>query len=236
METTAAPTHPISRLSRSPSDRYLGGVAGGLGDYFGIDPVIFRILFVALSLAGASGVALYVIAWLLVPAEGADQSILGRRFASGRGARTIRNVLLAAAVSLVALTAVAAGAIGIVAASSNVPLAGGIGDRSWAPSSVQEVHRSYRVAAGDVNVDLSAIVVPEGVTAVDASVVAGHLVVRVPHDAAVSVDAHTGVGQVTVFGNRAEGTNVRRSVPAGAGRLLVITAKAGLGDVEVVRS
>ncbi len=89
METTAAPTHNINRLSRSRSDRYLGGVAGGLGDYFGIDPVVFRILFVALTLAGASGVALYIIAWLLVPAEGSEQSILGRRFASGGGVRTI---------------------------------------------------------------------------------------------------------------------------------------------------
>lgn len=236
METTAVPTHHINRLTRSRSDRYLGGVAGGLGDYFGIDPVVFRILFVALTLAGASGIALYVIAWLLVPDEGAEQSILGRRFASGRGARTIRNVFLAAAATLIALMVLATAALGIVAASSGLPFGGGIGDRSWAPSSVQEMHRSYRLAAGDIELDLSGIALPEGLTRVDASVLAGHLVVRVPRDAAVTVDAHSEAGQVTVFGNRAKGTNAGRFVSAESGRRLVVTAKAGVGDVEVVRA
>ena len=235
METTAIPAPHVNRLSRSRSNRYLGGVAGGLGDYFGIDSVIFRLLFVALTFAGASGVALYVIAWLLVPDEGAEQSILGRWFASGRRARTIRNVILVAAVTLVALVAMAAGALGVVAASSDVPLRGGIGDRSWAPGSVEEMDRSYRLAVGDMDLDLSGIGVPEGVTRVDASVVAGRLVVRVPRDVAVSVDAHTGAGQVIVFGDRDEGTNAARSVAAESGRRLVVTARAGVGDVEVVR-
>ncbi len=234
METTAAPTH-INRLSRSRSNRYLGGVAGGLGDYFGIDPVIFRILFVALTLAGASGLALYVIAWLLVPDEGAEQSILGRRFAAGQRARTMRIVFLAAAAFLLALMLAAAGALGIVAASSDVPFQGGIGDRSWAPSSVQEMHRSYRLAAGDIDLDLSDITLPVGVTNVDASVVTGHLLVRVPRDAAVSVDAHAGAGQVTVFGNRDEGRNASRSISAESGPSLVVTAKVGVGEVDVVR-
>jgi phage shock protein PspC (stress-responsive transcriptional regulator) len=235
METTAAPAPRIKRLSRSHSDRYFGGVAGGLGDYFGIDPVVFRILFAALTLAGASGVALYVIAWLVVPDEGSEQSILGRRFATGRRARTMRNVFLAAAASLVALMAVAAIALGIVAASAGVPIGSGVGDRSWAPSSVQEVHRSYRLVAGDADLDLSAIAVPDGVTRVDASVAVGHLVVRVPRDATVNVDAHSGAGHVTVFGNKDQGTSAGSSVPAEPGRLLVVTAKAGVGDVEVIR-
>ena len=234
METSAAPTH-IKRLSRSRSNRYLGGVAGGLGDYFGIDPVIFRILFVGLALAGASGLVLYVIAWLLVPDEEAEQSILGRRFASGRGPRTVANVVLAVAALLLALTLVAAGALGILAASSDIPFRGGIGDRSWAPSSVQEVHRSYRLAVGDMDLDLSGIAVPEGVTTVDASAVVGNLVVRVPRDVAVSVDAHAGAGQVSVFGSSDEGRDARRSISVVSRRHLVVTAEVGVGEVEVVR-
>ena len=234
METTTVPTH-VNRLSRSRSDRYLGGVAGGLGSYFGVDPVIFRLLFVGLTFAGASGIALYVIAWLLVPDEGTEQSIVGRRFAGGQGARTIRNVVLAVVALVVALTAVAAGGLGVVAASSDVPFRGGIGDRTWAPSSVQELHPSYRLAVGDLDLDLSGITVPEGDTAVAASVVAGHVVVRVPHDAAVSVDAHAGAGQVSVFGERDEGRNATRSVSAGSGRRLVVTAEVGVGEVDVVR-
>ncbi len=236
METTEVPTQQIKRLTRSRSDRYLGGVAGGLGDYFGIDPVVFRVLFAALTLAGASGIALYLIAWLVVPDEGAEQSILGQRFASGRRRRTIRNVILVAAAALIALIVLATAALGIVAASSGVPISGGIGDRSWAPSAAQEIHRSYRLAAGDAELDLSAIALPEGSTRVDASVVAGHLVVRVPRDAAVTVDAHTGAGRVTMFGNRSEGRNDGHYVSAASGPRLVVTAEAGVGDVEVVRA
>jgi predicted membrane protein len=97
------------------------------------------------------------------------------------------------------------------------------------------MHRSYRLAAGDANLDLSGITLPAGLTRVDASVVAGHLVVRVPRDAAVTVDAHTGAGQVTVFGNRAAGRDTGRVVSPESDRHLVVTAKTGVGDVEVVR-
>lgn len=235
MEATAVPTPHIRRLSRSRTNRHLGGVAGGLGEYFGIDPVIVRILFVALCFAGGFGFAFYVLAWLFVPAEGTERSILGRRFARGRRGRTARNVFLAAAIGLVALIGVAAGALGVVAASSGVPLRGGLGDRSLAPTSAQEMHRTYRLAAGDMELDLSDVRLPEGVTRVDASVVAGHLLVRVPRHAAVSVDAHAGAGEVTVFGQRDRGHGASRSVSTEAGRQLVVTAKAGIGDVEVVR-
>src|ERR687885_790940 len=54
-------------LRRSPSDRMLGGVAGGLGEYSGIDPLLWRIGFVALTVAGGSGVLVYLLLWLLMP-------------------------------------------------------------------------------------------------------------------------------------------------------------------------
>ena len=57
------------RLTRSSSDKVLGGVSGGLGRYFDIDPIIFRIGFVVLALAGGAGVLAYLAAWLLVPAD-----------------------------------------------------------------------------------------------------------------------------------------------------------------------
>ncbi len=47
----------------------LGGVSGGLGRYFDIDPIIFRIGFVVLALAGGAGVLGYIAAWLLVPSD-----------------------------------------------------------------------------------------------------------------------------------------------------------------------
>ncbi|MDQ1374259.1 MAG: hypothetical protein QOJ09_1597, partial [Actinomycetota bacterium] len=68
-QTTASPRGPSTgrRLTKSTSDRFIAGVAGGLGEYFGVDAVLFRIGFVALSLAGGSGLALYGLAWLLLP-------------------------------------------------------------------------------------------------------------------------------------------------------------------------
>ena len=57
------------RLSRSSSDKVLGGVSGGLGRYFDIDPIIFRIGFVVLALAGGAGVLAYLAAWVLVPED-----------------------------------------------------------------------------------------------------------------------------------------------------------------------
>jgi phage shock protein PspC (stress-responsive transcriptional regulator) len=69
----AAP-EPRPRLTRSRDDKLLGGVCGGLGRHFGVDPIIFRIAFVALALAGASGVLLYALGWLLIPPDGQAQA------------------------------------------------------------------------------------------------------------------------------------------------------------------
>jgi phage shock protein C len=43
-----------NRLYRSRKDRLVGGVCGGLGAYFGIDPVIVRLVFVVLTFPGVS--------------------------------------------------------------------------------------------------------------------------------------------------------------------------------------
>jgi phage shock protein PspC (stress-responsive transcriptional regulator) len=69
--SAAAPAHLLRRRS---SGRVIGGVAGGLGDYFNIDPLLVRIGFVGLMVFGGAGLVLYVIAWLLIPDEGRDTS------------------------------------------------------------------------------------------------------------------------------------------------------------------
>ncbi|MCE1198418.1 MAG: PspC domain-containing protein, partial [Marinilabiliales bacterium] len=56
------------RLYRDPEDKVLGGVCGGLGAYFGIDPVIIRILFVLIFFFPiGSSVLIYLILWIVVP-------------------------------------------------------------------------------------------------------------------------------------------------------------------------
>src|SRR5688572_25073510 len=57
------------KLTRSSSDQVLGGVSGGLGRYFDIDPILFRIGFAVAALAGGAGLLAYFALWLLVPDE-----------------------------------------------------------------------------------------------------------------------------------------------------------------------
>jgi phage shock protein C len=54
------------KLRRS-SDKMLAGVCAGVAEYFGIDPVIVRIVFVLLALAGGPGILLYIILWIVMP-------------------------------------------------------------------------------------------------------------------------------------------------------------------------
>ena len=55
------------RLFRDPEEKILGGVAGGMGAYFNVDPLWFRIAFILLTFFGGSGIIVYLILWLIVP-------------------------------------------------------------------------------------------------------------------------------------------------------------------------
>ncbi len=74
---------PRKLLTRSRRQKVIGGVCGGLGRYFGIDPVIFRVVLAILALTGGVGLISYGIGWLLIPMDGADETEL-RRLLSGR--------------------------------------------------------------------------------------------------------------------------------------------------------
>ncbi|HSG79363.1 MAG TPA: PspC domain-containing protein [Acidimicrobiia bacterium] len=87
-----------ARLYRSRSERMIGGVAGGLATYLGVDPVIIRLAFVALAFAGA-GVVAYIIAWIVVPEEPADAvapTPVRRSNGGGQNARIIVGSILIA--------------------------------------------------------------------------------------------------------------------------------------------
>jgi phage shock protein PspC (stress-responsive transcriptional regulator) len=60
-----APTQ--KRLFRDTHNAWLAGVCAGLGKYFGIDPTIIRLIFIALLFFGGGGVLLYIVLWLIVP-------------------------------------------------------------------------------------------------------------------------------------------------------------------------
>ena len=55
------------KLYRSRSQRMLGGVCGGLAEYFSLDATLIRVLFLVLAVFGGSGLVIYVVMWLIVP-------------------------------------------------------------------------------------------------------------------------------------------------------------------------
>ena len=56
-----------NRLYRSRTDRKIAGVAGGLAEYFMIDPLFIRLAFIVLVFAGFGGVMVYIILWIVAP-------------------------------------------------------------------------------------------------------------------------------------------------------------------------
>ena len=54
----------------------LAGVSGGLGEYFGVDPVLFRVLFATSAFFGGVGIIAYLVAWAVIPERGAQSAPL----------------------------------------------------------------------------------------------------------------------------------------------------------------
>ncbi len=92
MNTTTSPTAgdeashtpyepaPPRTLSRPVHGRMLGGVAAGIARYLDVDVTVVRILFAVLTVIGGAAVLVYLAAWLLIPEDGADQSIAAGLF------------------------------------------------------------------------------------------------------------------------------------------------------------
>lgn len=57
------------KLNRSSKDKMIGGVCGGLGEYFNVDPTLVRLAFVAATLLGGPGVLIYIVMWIITPLE-----------------------------------------------------------------------------------------------------------------------------------------------------------------------
>ncbi|HEV3401008.1 MAG TPA: PspC domain-containing protein [Acidimicrobiales bacterium] len=367
------PEAPRARLTRSSDDKVLSGLCGGLGRHFGVDPVVFRIAFVVISLAGGTGVLLYLVGWALVPSDrtgasaiegtgrGRTEQVLAAVLAGvgivvlleevfdGRiGGVTFGMVLFALGLYLLwnrrppgappggdgpagsestttvtppptssppasvaapppapepsaardhsalvpvtlSLLAVLAGGltfldaagvadvswlvglslalllvggallvgarwgrgrllipVGVVLSMAlaavafiDVPLRGGVGERTYLPVTVAEIDTPYRLAAGELTLDLSGIDLTGTSSRVVASVGAGRLEVVLPADAAVEVDGEVGAGELRVLDRRDEGLGVDRRVVEGGregGGRLVLRARVGMGELEVRRA
>lgn len=63
------------KLYRSSNDKVLAGVCGGIGEYFAVDTVIVRLLWVVFTLMGGAGLIAYIVAAIIIPANPAYSSI-----------------------------------------------------------------------------------------------------------------------------------------------------------------
>ncbi|MDT0275007.1 PspC domain-containing protein [Blastococcus goldschmidtiae] len=276
------------QLRRSRSDKVIGGVGGGLAEYSGIDALLWRVGFVALALAGGTGVLVYLLLWLLMPAgTGVAEPFRPRPPAGPRspvpGVTIAGLLIVVGALALVArftdwdldgtvflggaLLVVGAGlvvaaftdgrtargaliALGTVLslaliAAESVPwddMSGGVGDRTFVPTSPAEVRDVYDGGIGDMTVDLSEIDVSdldEPIrTKVDHGL--GDVEIVLPRDADVQVSVDSGLGEVSIFGR--EGLTEGTFEGAGTGSWIgddeaeiILDVDAGVGNVEVTR-
>jgi phage shock protein PspC (stress-responsive transcriptional regulator) len=128
-------------------------------------------------------------------------------------------------------------ALAVAVSAIDVRLEGPIGERTYRPAEAGDVRSTYEMSIGDFELDLSDTALASGETEIEANLGIGDLLIVVPRDAAVDIDASASAGLVSVFGEESDGFDVERSVTEdGDGdTLLRIDAHVGLGDVRVVR-
>ena len=119
---------------------------------------------------------------------------------------------------------------------------GGIGDRTWIPTTADAVQSSYDGGVGDVRLDLRGVDMSDVAGTIRTTMHhgIGDVTIQVPEDADVRVDVHHGVGDVTVLQGEGSdnglypGTGEGSWVDDGTAEI-ALTINAGLGDVEVSR-
>jgi predicted membrane protein len=191
------------------------------------------------QIVAGSVLVLIGIAWLLEATDALD--IPWRALLAGVlvivgaalmvGARTGRHGgLIALGVGLTLVLALST-AIEVL---TDIPISGGIGEERHRPTTT--VEDEYRWSLGSMTIDLRDTEVALAGRTIEASVVIGELVVIVPPDVAVTVDARSGVGEVIVFRDRSTGlgADLTRSDTAPKPHL-ELDLDVALGKVEVRR-
>jgi hypothetical protein len=172
-----------------------------------------------------------------IPAQGilaAALGVVGLGLVLGAFAGRARGLVVWGVLLTIAVT---------VVSFAHVPLRGGVGDRTWEPGSVAQVHSTYRLGVGDANLDLSGVDFA-GVTrkTVHVRQGVGHLTITVPSSVVVRVHGHVHGGDLIVPGQRSiHGSDlglttiVPEGSPAGS-VVLVVDAELGVGTLEVNRA
>lgn len=122
-------------------------------------------------------------------------------------------------------------------------LQSGVGERFWTPTTIIEAQRDHSLGIGSATLDLTDLRIPAGVTTVpvDADVQFGELIVTVPDDVRVLVDASVGTGELTLDGDPVGGgpsPTFSGELPGGPanGPVLDLTLHTNVGSLEVSRA
>ena len=135
--------------------------------------------------------------------------------------------------------------VALAALAGPVPVKGGIADRLFRPTTPAEVRSSYRLAGGELILDLSKVRFANGAPPVQASVAGGRLLVVVPDEVAAKVRGRVGVGSMDLLGHEDAGAQVDSTVSEPAAKApakgavaptVDLDLMAGYGVIEVRRA
>jgi hypothetical protein len=123
----------------------------------------------------------------------------------------------------------------LIGTGFNVPLAGGVGERTVRPTE-HVIDREVELGVGQLTFDLTGVDFQTmvGGTELRARVGVGELIVIVPEEAPIRVEAHSGLGNVQVFGQEDGGVDAEITTPAPVGApAITLIATVGIGEVRV---
>jgi hypothetical protein len=147
-----------------------------------------------------------------------------------------RHILRTIIVVLGSLFVIGLTAAAIFVAIFPAHLSHGVGEKTFAPTNVTALERTYRLGIGQLNLDLTNVRLPVGVTRVRARVDYGDLVIVVPGDVAVRAYGKARLGRVDVLGNEDDGRNADERAQAAGARVLVVDARVQVGSVRIEHS
>jgi phage shock protein PspC (stress-responsive transcriptional regulator) len=225
-----AEPEPVRRISRSRSNRWILGVSGGLAEYFGLHPAIYRVLFIALAFAGGTGIFLYVALALVMPDETAEESVLAETLRRHRNRPWL--IIGLALLALLLLSALGDGP-GDAVGALLLALAVGGGIFVWSRAARRDKRRQERIGRRSVSWRVGAVA---GAVVVIAALAGG---------AIAAVDAKHGVGDRLERPRSA--ADLEDEYRLGAGHLELdlselelppgetrVDARIGFGELEIV--
>jgi phage shock protein PspC (stress-responsive transcriptional regulator) len=310
-------------------------VAGGLGRYFGIDPIIFRVAFGAATLVSGIGLIAYLALVAFLPKDDGEPAwVAGRsrvttivltavlavvavstlappafflgpgllgvaavtvvglmlyRAFGGKSGDDPAKAIARATLALIALAAalgaatgvgfiaaigggpavavisifaglglIAAGLLGgprwlilpvivlvlplAVVSAADIDLRGGVGERTYRPTSVADIRPEYRLGVGHIDLDLRRVELPAETTQVNVRLGMGEARLRVPSGTCVLTDAQIGVGAADLPERVEQGLNItigQKQQPTGSARafpgrrVLRVNADIGVGHLQI---